>query len=64
MRYSNCITNSIKKCEPINLPVLNYSRIDNKISQLKKLEKKAEKVEKAAAAALNAAYFKLNYLQK
>ncbi len=51
-KCGNCIYNSIAKYEPTKLLILNFIKIDSKISYLEKLEEEALDTKVKAFAAL------------
>jgi len=48
----NCKYNRIKKCEPVDLLILDFLKINNKMLRLEEIEDKAAKAEEAVMAAL------------
>jgi len=48
----NCEYNRIKKCELVDLLILDFLKINNKMSRLEEIEDKAAKAKEAAIAAL------------
>ena len=60
----NCKYNRIQKCKLVDLLVLDFTKIDNKILRLKQIEDKAAKAKEAAIAALQVARAKLNQVCK
>ena len=51
-KYRNYKYNRIKKCKPIDLPIPNFSKINNKILYLEEIEDKAAKAKEAIIATL------------
>lgn len=63
-KCGNCEYNGIKKCEPVDLPIPDFSKIDSEMSRLEEMEDEAAEAEEAAMAALQAARAKLNRVRK
>lgn len=63
-KCGNCEYNGIRKCEPVDIPVPDFSKIDNEMSRLEQMEDDAAEAEEAAMAALQAARAKLNRVRK
>jgi DNA repair exonuclease SbcCD ATPase subunit len=63
-KCGNCEYNGIQKCEPVDLPVPDFTKIDNEMSRLEQMEDEAAEAEEAAMAALQAARAKLNRVRK
>lgn len=60
----NCYRNGVVKCEPVDVPVPNFTKLDNEIARLESQEAEADKAEEAALNALLAARAKKNRLRK
>ena len=60
----NCKYNRIQKYKLVDLLVLDFLKINNKILRLEQIEDKAAKAKEAAIAALQAARAKLNQVRK
>jgi len=60
----NCYKNGITKCEPVEPPLPNFTRIDSEVKRLESLEEEAEKAEATAEAAWRASRAKLERLRK
>lgn len=63
-KCGNCEYNGIRKCEPVDIPVPDFSKIDNEMSRLEQMEDEAAEAEEEAMAALQAARAKLNRVRK
>lgn len=63
-KCGNCEYNGIRKCEPVDLPIPDFTKIDNEMSRLEEMEDEAAEAEEAAMAALQAARAKLNRVRK
>src|SRR5215207_6949869 len=64
VKCGNCYHNGISKCEPVELALPDFGKIDSEMSRLEEMEEKAEEAEEAAMAALQAARSKLGRLRK
>jgi hypothetical protein len=51
-KCSNCKYNSLAKCKPINLLVLDFLKINAEIEYLKKIEEEAKQAKEAVIAVL------------
>jgi hypothetical protein len=60
VKCSNCYYNSVNKCKLVEILVLNFKKIDNKITRLEEIEETAEEAKEAAIAVLQAACAKLS----
>jgi hypothetical protein len=60
----NCYYNGISKCEPVEVPLPNYSKLDRELARLAKQEAEADKAEEDAFNAMVAARAKKERLRK
>lgn len=60
----NCYRNGIAKCEPVEIPLPNYSKLDSEIERLEAQMADAEEAEEKALQALLAARAKSSRLRK
>ena len=51
-KYRNCKYNRIKKYKPINLLILDFLKINNKVLRLEEIEDKAAKAKEIVIVAL------------
>jgi hypothetical protein len=63
-KCGNCEFSGIAKCEPVDLPVPDFSRIDSELARLEALEEEADEAEEAALLALQAARSKRSRIAK
>lgn len=60
----NCYRNGISKCEPVDIPAPNYSRLDKELERLDQQELEADAAEERAFQAILAARAKKSRLRK